>query len=101
MPMITSLSSGSVSSVTVVDGLRFDKPKTKEFMNVLGNLNIDRSCLVTMDSVDENTLKSARNIPKVAIMPVSELNAFEICSHRKLLFTKDAFLSVLGQNEAS
>lgn len=88
-------------NVVVVDGLKFDKPKTKEFMNVLANLNIDRSCLVTMDSVDENTLKSARNVPKVAIMPVSELNAFEICSHRKLLFTKDAFLSVLGENEAS
>lgn len=88
-------------NVVVVDGLKFDKPKTKEFMNVLANLKIDRSCLVTMDSVDENALKSARNVPRVAIMPVSELNAFEICSHSKLLFTKDAFLSVISQNEAS
>ena len=88
-------------NVVVVDGLKFDKPKTKEFINVLANLKVDRSCLVTMDSVDENTLKSARNVPKVAIRTVSELNAFEICSHRTLLFTKDAFLSVIGQNETS
>ena len=88
-------------NVVVVDGLKFDKPKTKDFMNVLTNLKIDRSCLVTMDSVDENVLKSARNLPKVVVMPVSELNAFEICSYRKMLFTKDALLSVLGEDEAS
>lgn len=70
-------------------------------MTVLSNLKIDRSCLVTMDSVDQNLLKSARNVPKVAVMPVSDLNAFDICSHRKMLFTKDAFLSVIGEDKAS
>jgi large subunit ribosomal protein L4 len=85
----------------VVDGFKLDQPKTKEFMTVLSNLKIDRSCLVTMDSVDQNLLKSARNVPKVAVMPVSDLNAFDICSHRKMLFTKDAFLSVIGEDKAS
>lgn len=88
-------------NVVVVDGLKFDQPKTKHLMSVLTNLKIDRSCLVTMDSVDENILKSARNVPKVIVMPVSELNAFEICSYRKMLFTKDALLSVLGEDKAS
>jgi large subunit ribosomal protein L4 len=87
--------------VVVVDGFKLDQPKTKEFMTVLSNLKIDRSCLVTMDSVDQNLLKSARNVPKVAVMPVSDLNAFDICSHRKMLFTKDAFLSVIGEDKAS
>ena len=89
------------NDVIVVDGLKFDQPKTKDFVNVLTNLKIDRSCLVTMDEVDENILKSARNVPKVAVMPVSELNAFEICSYRKVLFTKDAFLSFMNADEAS
>ena len=88
-------------NVVVVDGLEFDKPKTKELMSVLTNLKIDRSCLVTLDSVDENILKSARNIPKVLVLPVSDLNAFEICSYRKMLFTKDALLSVLGEGETN
>ncbi|MFC1633630.1 50S ribosomal protein L4 [Planctomycetota bacterium] len=89
------------NNVVVVDGLKFDEPKTKNFVSVLANLKIDRSCLVTMDAVDENVLKSARNVPKVVVMPVSELNAFEICSCRKMLFTKDALLSVLSEDEAS
>jgi len=64
-------------------------------VKVLGNLKIDRSCLVTTSGLDENLYKSARNVPKVNIMPVNELNAGDICVHKKLLFTKDAFLSVM------
>ena len=80
------------SDVVVVDGLNFDKPKTKDFAGILGNLKIDRSCLVTVSSENVNLYKSANNIPKVDVMPVSELNAGDICRHRKMLFTKEALL---------
>jgi large subunit ribosomal protein L4 len=83
------------NNVVIVDALNFEKPKTKDFVNILGNLKIDRSCLVTIGDYNDNLYKSARNVPKIAIMPVAELNAGDICSHRKMLFTKEAFLSVL------
>jgi large subunit ribosomal protein L4 len=86
-------------NVVVVDGLNFDKPKTKDFQGILNNLKIDRSCLVTVNSEDVNLYKSARNIMKIAVMPVSELNAADICSYRKMLFTKDAILSVLNKSQ--
>ncbi len=89
------------SDVVVVDGLHFDKPKTKDFAGILGNLKIDRSCLVTVSSENVNLYKSANNIPKVDVMPVSELNAGDICRHRKMLFTKEAFLDVLNREQAS
>ena len=89
------------NNVVVVDGLSFEKPKTKDFVNVLTNLKIDRSCLVTVDSMDANLCKSARNVPKVAVMPVKDLNAGDICRYRKMLFTKEALLSVLSTEQAS
>ena len=89
------------SDVVVVDGLNFDKPKTKDFAGILGNLKIDRSCLVTVSSENVNLYKSANNIPKVDVMPVSELNAGDICSHRKMLFTKEALLDVLNREQAN
>jgi len=89
------------NDVVVVDGLKFDKPRTKDFVNILSNLKIDRSCLVTTSSEDSNLCKSANNIPKVAVLPVSQLNAGDICSHRKMLFTKEALLSVLEKDQAS
>ena len=87
------------SNVVIVDKLNFQKPKTKDFARILSNLKIDRSCLVTINDYDENLYKSARNIPKVVVSPVSELNAGSICSVRKMLFTKEAFLSLLNKGQ--
>ncbi|MHC4557275.1 MAG: 50S ribosomal protein L4 [Planctomycetota bacterium] len=89
------------NNVVVVDGLNFEKPKTKDFVSILNNLKIERSCLVTISSQDVNLYKSAKNVPKVTVMSVSELNASEICSYRKMLFTKEAFLSVLKTDQTS
>ena len=89
------------ANVVVVDELGFEKPRTKDFAGVLGNLKIDRSCLVAIATEDDNVYKSARNIPKVDVIIVNQLNAGDICNHKKLLFTKDALLAVLKRDEAS
>jgi large subunit ribosomal protein L4 len=89
------------NNVVVVDQLKFEKPKTRDFVNILGNLKIDRSCLVIIGEHNDTIWRSARNIAKVSVMPVVESNAGDICRHTKLLFTKEAFLSLINKNESS
>jgi large subunit ribosomal protein L4 len=89
------------NNVVVVDQLKFEKPKTKDFANILENLKIDRSCLVIIGEYNDTLWRSARNIAKVSVMPVVESNAGDICRHTKLLFTKEAFLSLINKNESS
>jgi len=89
------------NNIVVIDDLVFEKPRTKDFVSVLNNLKIDRSCLVTINMANENLYKSARNVPKIGVMPVCDLNAGDICRYKKLLFTKEAILSVLNQNKIS
>jgi len=85
------------NNVVVVDALPFATPRTKEFANVLKNLKIERSCLVATQEHDENVYKSVRNIRKVDVMPVADLNAADIINHRQVLFTKDALASFLDR----
>jgi large subunit ribosomal protein L4 len=85
------------NEVVVVDGLSFEKPRTKDFVAVLKNLKIDRSCLVAVPEYDENVYKSARNVRKVDVLPVADLNAADIINHRRMLFTKDALTSFLDR----
>ena len=85
------------NQVVVVDGLAFDKPQTKEFAGVLKSLKIDRSCLVAVPEYDENVYKSVRNVQKVAVLPVADLNAGDICTHQRILFTKDALVAFLNR----
>ena len=87
--------------VVVIDELDFEKPRTADFAGILDNLRIDRSCLVTTSDYNENLCKSARNVPRIAIMPVAELNAGDICNYRKMLFTKEAFMNFLSRGEDS
>jgi len=87
------------NNVMVVDGLNFQRPRTNDFATILRNLKIERGCLVAINSIDANLYKSAKNIPGVAVVPVAELNAAEICRHRKILFTKEALLSFLDRDQ--
>jgi large subunit ribosomal protein L4 len=84
-------------NVVVVDGLALEKPRTRDFAGILKNLKIDRSCLVAINGPDENVYKSARNIRKVDVLPVADLNAADIVNHRQVLFTKDALTSFLDR----
>jgi len=88
------------NNVVVVDGLSFGRPHTRDFASVLGNLKMlsKGSCLVTLSDYDDNLYKSARNIPRVDVIPVAELNAADICSHRRMLFTKEAFLKLISDD---
>ncbi len=93
--ILSKLQSGNV---VIVDELGFDAPKTKAFAGVLNNLKIDRSCLVTINGTDDNLYKSLRNISKVDMLAVADLNAGDICNKQKMLFTKDAFLSLINKD---
>jgi large subunit ribosomal protein L4 len=86
--------------VVVVDELKFEAPKTSEFSGVLGNLKIDRSCLVAIEQQDDNLYKSARNIPKVSTTTISDLNAGDICNRQKMLFTKSALLALINSKQS-
>ncbi|MDA1051236.1 MAG: 50S ribosomal protein L4 [Planctomycetota bacterium] len=79
------------NQVVVIDELSFGKPCTKEMAAVLKALGLaGASALVATDSLDMNVYKSARNIEKVEVSPVSELNAYSVLAPRKLLVTKAA-----------
>ncbi|MGE4286236.1 MAG: 50S ribosomal protein L4 [Phycisphaerae bacterium] len=92
--ILAKLQSGAV---LVIDDLSIAAPKTKDMVAVLGNLNIDRSCLITTTDYDMAVYKSARNIQKVDVAAVKDLNAGVICNKQKLLFTKEAFEKLLAE----
>jgi len=77
--------------VAVVDGLAFEKPRTRLFATMMRALEAERGCTVAMKDLDRNVFLSGRNIPKTDVKPVRELNAYDILRRRKLVFTREAF----------
>lgn len=79
------------NEVVVIDELSFAGPKTKEMATILKALKIgDTSLLVAIADFDQQVYLSARNIDRVEISPVSQLNALAVLKPRKLLVTKAA-----------
>ncbi|MBN2020567.1 MAG: 50S ribosomal protein L4 [Sedimentisphaerales bacterium] len=89
------------NNVVVIDELKFERPKTKDFAAILDNLKIDRSCLVVINEHDDMLWRSARNIPKIAVLSAAESNAGDICRHAKLLFTKEALVALMNREKES
>ena len=79
------------SDALIVDGVKFDEPKTKRFVALLGALQADRGCVFAISGVDPALLKSGRNLPRADIVNVADLNARDILVRQRLVFTKDAF----------
>jgi large subunit ribosomal protein L4 len=75
----------------IIDGLKVDAPKTAPFAKMLAAVKADRGCVLATKGIDLPVYKSGRNIPRTEIMDVAGLNAYQILSRRKLVFTREAF----------
>ena len=83
--------------IRLVDGLSLDKPSTKSFGNLLGALQIDRTCLVALADVTGNEAKSAKNLDNVSTTQIDRLNAFDLLNHRYIVADKSQFEAYLGR----
>ncbi len=90
------------AEVTLIDELKFDGPKTKDMAAVLKALNLTGgSLLVTTAEHDVNVFKSARNIDRVDVAPVSGLNALNLLRPKRVLITKAALEAIRAAGKKS
>ncbi len=77
------------AEVVLIDDLKFESPKTKDMAAIIKALGCDgATVLVTTSGYDVNVYKSARNIDRVSVAPVHELNALTILRPRKIVATR-------------
>jgi large subunit ribosomal protein L4 len=77
--------------LTVLDNVAFPEIKTKLFRNFVKTFEFEREdlLLITAEKEDVAT-RSARNLPKVTVLPVAGLNVYDILKHRNLALTTAA-----------
>lgn len=89
------------NSIRVVEDFSFEAPKTKEFLNILTNLQLaDQKVLFVMSEDDKTLYFSGRNLPKAQVMVASDLNTYDILHADTLLFTEGA-VAVINENLAN
>jgi large subunit ribosomal protein L4 len=78
----------------VVDDLKLESPKTKDFIGVISALELKGTTLVVSTAADKNLTLASRNIENVALTTSDSLNTYDVLRPDKLLFTKSAFEKV-------
>ncbi len=77
--------------IIVVEDFTFDKPKTKQIVEIRKNLNIpERKSLIILQSKDNNVYLSARNLKDTDVLEVNKLNTYSILRYKHLVFTESS-----------
>jgi large subunit ribosomal protein L4 len=80
--------------VVVVDDLKLESPKTKDFVGVLSALDLKGTALIVSQEVDKNLSLASRNVANVTLATSDSLNTYDVLRSDKLVFTKGAFEKV-------
>ena len=81
-------------NIVVIDSIKMDAPKTKEFAQFLKNVNCDCKTLVVTAEVDANVVKSGRNIPGCEVTFANVINVYDILNAKKLVLDKAALAKI-------
>ena len=77
----------------VVDELKFDEIKTKNFKAVMDNLKVSKALVVLAEN-DEKVVMSARNLPTIKTALTNTINVYDILKGDTLVLTKDAVAKI-------
>ena len=80
--------------IVVVDQLSFEKPSTKQAAEVLKNLGLEGRVTIIVPDDDVNTFLSFRNLSKVRVIGVSELNTLDFIDNKALVLTDAALTRI-------
>ena len=78
-------------AIVVVEDITMDTPKTKAFMDILGNLKVaDKKSMFIIPEYNESLQLSMRNIPSVLGVLLSDINTYDIVNSEVLVLTESA-----------
>ena len=82
-------------ALLVVEDFTFDAPKTKQFVEVMNDLNVaGKKVLVVLPGADKNVYLSARNLSKAKVAIASDINTYGVLDCSVLIVTEKALANI-------
>ncbi len=75
----------SGAQLRVLDAFEMSEPRTRQVLEILGNLGIESSALILLPQRDEIILRSVRNLPKVRTLVAQYLNVRDLLQYDYIL----------------
>jgi large subunit ribosomal protein L4 len=84
----------TAGDVVVVEGIQFDSPKTKNFVELMKKFELNGTALVVVPAIERNLQLATGNLQQVEVTTADSLNTYQVLRHDKLLFVRSAFEKV-------
>ena len=83
------------NAIIIVEDFNLDAPKTKDFVNITKNLNVEgKKLLLLLPGINKNVYLSARNLQKAEVMTASALNTYKVLNADVLVVTENSLESI-------
>ena len=80
------------NAITAVENISLEAPKTKKMIEILNNLKLgDKKSLIVIENQNNFVSLSARNLQKVKVVNVSQLNTYDIVNAANIIITEGSF----------
>jgi large subunit ribosomal protein L4 len=80
--------------LTVVEEFKVDKPKTKSFLELVKNFNVEQNVLIVTNDFDENLYLSSRNIPTALVVEARYIDPVSLVHFSKVIVTQEAIKTI-------
>ena len=79
------------NQIMVIEDIKFDAPKTKEFVNITRNLKLEgQKLLLVLAGQERNLYLSLRNVPTASLITASDINTYRVLDNRMILVTESS-----------
>ena len=79
------------NQIMVIEDIKMDAPKTKEFVNITRNLKLEgQKLLVVLAGQEPNLYLSLRNVPTASVVTASDINTYRVLDNRMILVTESS-----------
>src|SRR5436309_15743398 len=74
-------------NLIIVSELKFDSPKTRDFINTLGSLKLNGKTLIVDSLKNTNLMLASRNVQTTKVVNSYGVNIYDLVNHQKLVLT--------------
>jgi large subunit ribosomal protein L4 len=81
----------------VIDQFDVAQPKTRQVVELIQQFTREPKVLLVVGEPHETLALSARNIPKVKVLPVAGLNVYDMLNHTMVICAEEAIEKIVGR----
>lgn len=95
---IALTSKAQAGSIFVVENFNFEKPSTKNWVNIAKAFNVnEKKTLLVLNGLDNNLFLSVRNVPNALMQQASDLNAYPLLNNDAIIMTEGS-VELINEN---